>query len=596
MKKNNIFNETFKTLDNINSLSRSEMEQEITKAHKFYQAILKSAPVGLTIFNEKIQIIDCNDEILKMCGTTKQDYIANFYNYSPEYQPNGEKSVDFALKSMKHVIKNNETMNLEWLHIDINGKPVPCELTVTSMEENGEFIGLAFAYDLRKIRKMEAEITKAARINQAILDNLPIGMAYFDGTPKVTGVNDKLAEMFGATKQHLIEHYYEDFSPEFLPDGRNALEEAYKVTNRAIAGEIVRTEWPHQTLAGEPVPCDLTLMRVKDEDDFVGIGFLYDLREIKKLTEHLHEQDELLKALNIVSSTLLEPGPSFDIILNKAMGIIANAVNIDRVCVWKNYSDSEGLFCSLIYEWSTGGFRTRSEHGTLAEDQRYDLQMIWKDDLSKGSSINAIVDQMRVSGLKDHLISRNIFSLFIMPVFIKNQFWGFVAFDNCHEKHLFSENEELILRSASRVIVNAISRNTITVRLENAVKEANEANRLKNIAFNSLENILNNIDAFVYITVPGTGELLFVNRYMRKALGRENDNMVGEYCYKLMQGFDGICDFCPCFQLDKNPDQIIMWDNYVEVLNAHIRHSDCYIDWPTGEKVHLQHAVDITEL
>ena len=596
MEKNNIFNETFKELEDTSALSRNEMEQEIARAHKFYQAILRSAPFGLTIFDENIKIIDCNDEILKICGTTKQHYIDNFYCFSPEYQPNGEKSVDFALKSMEYVRKTGETIKLEWMHQDTNGKPIPCALTVTCTEDNGKFTGMAFAYDLRNIRKMEAEISKAARINQAILDNLPIGMAYFDGTPKVTGVNDKLAEMFGATKQHLIEHYYEDFSPEFLPDGRNAIEEAYKVTNRAIAGEIVRTEWPHQTLAGEPVPCDLTLMRVKDEDDFVGIGFLYDLREIKKLTEHLHEQDKLLNALNIVSSTLLEPGPSFDVILNKAMGIIANAVNIDRVCVWKNYSDSEGLFCSLIYEWSTAGFRTRNEHGTLTEDQRYDLQMVWKDDLSKGRSINAIVDQMRVSGLKDHLISRKIFSLFIMPVFIKNQFWGFVAFDNCHEEHLFSENEELILRSASRVIVNAVSRNSITVQLENAVKEANEANRLKNIALNSLESILNNIDAYVYITVPDTGELLFVNRYMRKALGRENDNLVGECCYKLLHGHDRKCDFCPCLKLDKEPDQIVIWDDYVDILKRHIRHSDCYIDWPTGEKVHLQHAVDITEL
>jgi CheY-like chemotaxis protein/HPt (histidine-containing phosphotransfer) domain-containing protein len=31
-------------------------------------------------------------------------------------------------------------------------------------------------------------------------------------------------------------------------------------------------------------------------------------------------------------------------------------------------------------------------------------------------------------------------------------------------------------------------------------------------------------------------------------------------------------------------------------MDRHIRHSDCLIDWPDGRKVHLQHAVDITEL
>jgi len=708
-----------------NAITRAEMEHELTEAHKFYQAIIKYAPIGLTIFDDNINVIDCNEEILKICGTTKRDYIENFYSFSPRNQADGEDTIVKTQKILKHLIDTGENVSSEWLHKAKDGEIIPCETTVTSIELDGKYtilaftydlrnmkrmekeinktakinqaildsmpvglsvftgnpprisdcnieltkmfrapkqhiidryfedfsekflpdgqdsltvaleiiecarrgesfriewphitaegesvpceltqtnvrvddeqIILAFLYDLRNIKKMEKEITKAARINQAILDNLPIGMAFFDGTPRVTNVNDKLAQMFDTPKQLLIDRYYEDFSPEFLPDGRRAIDAAFENTNRAMSGETVRFEWPHKTLSGKTVPCDITLIRVKNEDEFIGIGFLYDLSDIKNLTQNLRERDELLKALNNVSSTLIEPGTHFDNSLEKAMCIIASAVTVDRVCIWRNYDDYDGGHCSLIYEWNNGNFRIKTADGLLEEDQKYKERHILKELISKGNNFNTMVRDMH-SDLKESLKSWGILSTFLMPVFLHDVFWGFVAFDDCKKERLFTENEELILRSAGRTIVNAINRNRITERLEKAVTEANEANKQKNIAINSLQSILNGLDALIYITVPKTGEILFVNNYMKKILGKEDNDIIGNYCYKLFRENDVMCEFCPCYELDKDPDQIIIWDDYVDLINRHLRHSDCYIDWPNGDKVHLQHAVDITEL
>ena len=578
-----------------NAIIRAEMDIELKTAHRFYQTIIKSSPFGLTIFDENISVIDCNEEILKICDTTKKDYIENFYSYSPEVQADGEITIIKASQLLKRVMSTGETITTDWLHRNSRGENIPCELTVTCIEREGKFTGISYVYDLRKMRKIEAAAARATRINKAILDVLPIGMALFDGTPRVTDVNDKLVEMFDAPKQQLLDRYYEDFSPEFLPDGRRAIDEAYKITNRAINGETVRVEWPHITAKGESVPCDLTLARVEDEDDFVGVGFLYDLRNIKNLSAHMHEQDELLKALNSISSTLLEPGTRFEDSLQKAIWILAETMEIDRVGIWKNYTSDDELYSSLIYEWDYGKFKSRVEDGILEEDQKYNDKSEWKKTLLQGRFINAAIG-ITGNDLDKYLNSRNVKSSFIMPVFMHETFWGFIVYDKCRKIESFSENKELILSSASRTIVNAISKNNITVRLENAVKEANEATRLKNYAVNSLESILNGIDALIYITVPETGELLFINNYMKRILGKESVDLVGEYCYQLLRNSNKKCAFCPCFKLDKNPDQIVIWDDYVDLLKSHVRHSDCYIDWPNGNKVHLQHAVDITEL
>jgi signal transduction histidine kinase/ABC-type amino acid transport substrate-binding protein/ActR/RegA family two-component response regulator len=127
-------------------------------------------------------------------------------------------------------------------------------------------------------------------------------------------------------------------------------------------------------------------------------------------------------------------------------------------------------------------------------------------------------------------------------------------------------------------------------------REIDRQNDRLKVSIKSLESILNSLDAFIYATIPDTGELLFVNNRMKKAFNVEDNDVSGMRCYKLFRDLDDICDFCPCHQLQKDSDKVVLWDEYVTELGNHIRHSDCYIDWPSGEKVHLQYAIDITEL
>ena len=111
-----------------------------------------------------------------------------------------------------------------------------------------------------------------------------------------------------------------------------------------------------------------------------------------------------------------------------------------------------------------------------------------------------------------------------------------------------------------------------------------------------LENILDGIDAVIYVSVPDTGEILFVNDYMKKQFNLQ-DVSVGQICYKVLQkDLDEMCEDCPCRELDQEPDRIVVWEEKHSLTNRVYRNTDRYIDWPGYKSVHLQHAVDITEL
>ena len=121
-------------------------------------------------------------------------------------------------------------------------------------------------------------------------------------------------------------------------------------------------------------------------------------------------------------------------------------------------------------------------------------------------------------------------------------------------------------------------------------------NRNKNSSISALKNILSSIDTMIYVTDPSTGRILFINNLMKQHYGIEG-NCIGKLCYKILQkDMDEKCEFCPCFQLDKDPSKVIVWEEHSPLTHRIYRNADRYIHWPDGKTVHIQHSTDMTEL
>ena len=118
----------------------------------------------------------------------------------------------------------------------------------------------------------------------------------------------------------------------------------------------------------------------------------------------------------------------------------------------------------------------------------------------------------------------------------------------------------------------------------------------KTEALNTMKRVLDELDAIIYVTAPATGEILFMNNSMRQHYGIDKD-LTGQLCYKTLQvGMTEKCDFCPCIKLDEDPDSVVVWERTDPFTQRIHRKTDRYIQWPDGKTVHLQHAVDITDL
>jgi signal transduction histidine kinase/DNA-binding response OmpR family regulator len=257
------------------------------------------------------------------------------------------------------------------------------------------------------LMRVSAERNEAEERMRIMFDTTPLCANFWDKNFNNIDCNQEAVKLFGLSGKKEYNDRFFELSPEYQPDGSLSRDKAIELIKKAFEEGYLRFEWMHQKLNGEPIPCEVTLVRVKHNNEFALAAYLRDLRELKASIEQTNESEQSL-------SILL--------------------------------------------------------------------------------------------------------------------------------------------------------------------------------------NILNGLDAMVFVTVPDTGEILFVNDQMKKEFNIKDEG-IGLLCYEVFQdGMNGICDFCPCFRLHEEPDRIITWEKRNDKTKRIYRHADRYIEWQNGRIVHIQYSVDVTEL
>ncbi|MCL1894436.1 MAG: diguanylate cyclase [Holophagaceae bacterium] len=164
------------------ALIRNQMQHNLDDQSEFGRVMFEMAPIGLSIFDQNLKYIDCNEAILRMYGVEKQYFLDNFLEFSEEYQPDGQKSSEKLPQILRSAL-NGENVKIEWMHKSIKGESIPCELLVTRVKHDDKYIGLKYAYDLRNIRKMEEDILQLEiEVDKIFYDGLTgiYNRRYFD--------------------------------------------------------------------------------------------------------------------------------------------------------------------------------------------------------------------------------------------------------------------------------------------------------------------------------------------------------------------------------------------------------------------------------
>jgi len=551
---------------------------------------------------------------------------------------------------------------------------------------------------------------------RVIFDTMPLGANFHDEAFNFFDCNKGAIKMFGlSSKQEYFENF-QKLSPKYQPDWKLSSEKMREAIKKAYDDGYYRFEWMHQKLTGEPIPCEITLVRTKHNKEFIITAYLRDLRESKLMLREIHQRENLLNTVNRSAEILLSISDekSFKSSLLKSFELIGICMDVDRVQILRNETLEGELQCVLMYEWLSPYANSCVINQPIGTILPYNISPEFKQLFMLGEHINSSVSILQEKE-SSYFKAFGVKSIVIIPMFLENNFWGLFSIDDCRQERIFSGDEINILTSMGLMITNAVNKNLQATKISESNKrvqimfdamplgafyidvnlniiDCNEGilklfdifskeeflNRFDDLfpeyqpdgklsknkmadsiekafvegyfhdddymfqnlkgepipcevtlvrvkhyddfilaaylrdlselktaitemnqskqSFNLLENMLNSLNVMIYVNIPQTGEVLFINNFMKNHFKIEGD-YVGRYCYKVFfTDKNEACDFCPCRRLDNDPLGTVIWEALNPITNRIYRNTSRYMEWSDGRIVHIQHSVDINEL
>ncbi len=195
----------------------------------------------------------------------------------------------------------------------------------------------------------------------------------------------------------------------------------------------------------------------------------------------------------------------YDQSINAALKALGPATGVDRIYIFENHLclTTEELLMSQRWEWVKAGVKPEIDNPELQNLPYFQVLPRWYDVLSQGEPIVGLIKNFQTLE-KELLSAQDILSILVVPIFIKEKFWGFTGFDNCQFEHHWLSYEVAALQAIAGTIGGAISRRKaelelqqlnqeLEVRVEKRTTELKEAKEAAEIASRAKSEFLSNM-------------------------------------------------------------------------------------------------------
>jgi len=275
----------------------------------YARIMLNAAPVICTLWDIYGNLLDYNQEASNVLGLTvksKSEYIEQFCNRPPEYQPNGKSSRSEMQRIIREVLETGY-QRYEWMACTEGGKPLPLETSAVLVSWKGNYRIVCYSRDLREIKQLEEQTQEAEKRSKLLLDTMPLGTSLWDQEGNIIDCNEENMRMHGITdKADLLSKYFDVTCPKFQADGTASKDKAVANIRKAFETGYLKYEWTSCTATGQTFPTEKTLIRIPWKGGWCVASYTYDLRE----REARLEAEEIARVLldtSPMGTTLWDP-------------------------------------------------------------------------------------------------------------------------------------------------------------------------------------------------------------------------------------------------------------------------------------------------
>lgn len=177
-------------------------------------------------------------------------------------------------------------------------------------------------------------------------------------------------------------------------------------------------------------------------------------------------REQLLSAIASSTEALLS-SPDVRQVLRESLPAFGECTLVDRVYVFENYFDPEykEVCTRQVAEWCSPRAIPQIDNPTLLRLPHREIPDFVAP-LQSGKPFVAQVRALPEGGLKEILDSQDIKSLLVLPIFIKDEFWGFLGFDDCTNEREWTDAEVNLLHAFAISVASALERNRTTEHLK----------------------------------------------------------------------------------------------------------------------------------
>jgi signal transduction histidine kinase/DNA-binding response OmpR family regulator/ABC-type amino acid transport substrate-binding protein len=324
----------------INLRKLREAELKIREADERANLMLEYSPLVVTLWDENLQILDCNQEAVRIFGlSNKREYMDRFFEFVPEYQPNGMKTHELFIKAHSMIFYETELAHIQWTQNHaVTGEAIPFNITLVRIKYKDGYAAISYGQDLRERNATIAKMREADERAQILFDTTPLASCMISKDRKIFDCNQEVVKMFEIPdRKFFLNNFFTLLFPKYQPNGELSVD--VSVENAGIAFEkgYNRFECMHQKLSGEPLPSEVTLVRVKYRGEDMIAGYFSDLTEQKAMVQLAKQQAETEAASRAKSSFLATMSHEMRTPMNAIIGmtsIAKNSTDIER----KNYA------------------------------------------------------------------------------------------------------------------------------------------------------------------------------------------------------------------------------------------------------------------
>ncbi len=333
------------------------------------------------------------------------------------------------------------------------------EAVPVSRDDVGRALFQGVMIDITERKRADEQLREAELRYRRLVEQLP-AVVYIDALDDVSTalyISPRYEQLLGYTAEERVA------DPGLWlrlihPEDRAWVEAESKRTNET--GEPFTVECRMITKDGRVLWIRDEAVIVRDEsgEPVHWQGVLLDVTERKRAEERLARRDRILEAVGFAAERFLKTH-SWEETISSVLEHLGSAAEVSRAYVFGNKVREDGEhIAALRFEWAAPGIRPSiNEPNAFRASYRENGFGRWEEALGAGDTICGLPREFPESE-RPELAAEQIASIAVVPVFVGEEWWGFLGFDECVSERMWPQAEIDALRTAADTLGAAIGR------------------------------------------------------------------------------------------------------------------------------------------